>query len=61
MKKIMSSFRLFLLAPFMIYIFNLMAVGLDIYIPINFISIFIVGVLGVCGFIMLIVFYLFIF
>ena len=61
MKNFMSLLRSFLLAPFIIYIFNLMARGLDIYIPLNFISILIVGFLGISGLVLLIVFYIFIF
>lgn len=57
----MSWLRSFLLAPFIIYIFNVMARGLDIYIPINLISICVVGFLGISGLVTLIIFYIFIF
>lgn len=38
-----------------------MAVGVDIYIPINIVTVMIVGFLGIPGLIMLVIFSLFIF
>lgn len=57
----MSIIKSFLLAPFILYIFNLMAVGLDIYIPINIVTVFVVGLLGIPGLVTLILFLIFIF
>ena len=57
LKKVKNYFRSFLLAPFVLLVFDKMAVGLDIFIPINFMTILIVGFLGFLGLIMLIVIY----
>ena len=54
MKKLYGILKSFLIAPFIIYIFDTMAVGVDLYIPINIATIVIVGLLGVPGFIMLV-------
>ena len=61
MKKVIKYFRPFILAPFILYIFDKMAVGLDIFIPINIFTVVIVGFLGIPGLIMLIVMYFIIF
>lgn len=61
MKKLINFLKPFVFAPFILYIFNLMAVGINIYIPINIVTIFIVGALSIPGLVLLIVFYLFIF
>ncbi|MBQ6547193.1 MAG: pro-sigmaK processing inhibitor BofA family protein [Bacilli bacterium] len=58
MKRIVRSF---FLAPFIIYVFNRMAVVLDCYIPINFFSILIIGLFDIPGLIMLIVIYFYFF
>lgn len=58
MKKIQYILKQFLLAPFILYIYNLIAVPLNLIIPINIITIFIVGLLGIPGLITLIVFLL---
>lgn len=61
LKNIMSIIKSFLLAPFILYIFNLMAIGLDIYIPINIVTVCIVGLLGIPGLVTLVLFLIFIF
>ena len=50
----MNFLKPFVFAPFILYIFNLMAVVLNIYIPINLITVSIVGLFGVSGLLMLI-------
>ena len=55
MKKRSMLFRSFILAPFIIYIFNLMAVSIDLYIPFNLITISIVGFFGISGLSLLVV------
>lgn len=50
----MSFLGSFLLAPFIIYIFNIMAMGLDLYIPINVGTILIVGLFKIFGLLLLI-------
>lgn len=54
MKKLYGILKSFLITPFIIYIFDTMAVGVDLYIPVNIATIVIVGLLGVPGFIMLV-------
>ena len=44
-------------AIFIIYLFNKMALVLDIYIPINLINVLIVDFLGIPGLVMLIILY----
>ena len=60
LKNFISIVRPFFVAPFILYVFNLMAVVIDLYIPINIFTIFIVGLLGIPGLIMLILFLFFI-
>ena len=61
MKNVISFLKSFVVAPFILYVFNLMAVGLDLFIPINVFTVVIVGLLKIPGFIMLIIFSIFIF
>ena len=58
MKKFVIFLRHFLLAPFIIYVFDKMAVVLDIFIPMNIITVVIVGLFDIPGLIMLIIIYL---
>ena len=58
MKKIIRSF---FLAPVIIYFFNRMAIVLDLYIPFNAVSIFIVGLLDIPGLIMIVIIYFYFF
>jgi len=51
----MSFISPFLFAPFIIYIFNLMAAPLDLYIPFNIATILIVGFLRIFGLLLLII------
>ena len=61
MKKIINFLRGFMIAPFILYIFNKMAVSINMYIPLNIVNIVIVGLLGIPGLIMLIIIKLLIF
>ncbi|MGN0993398.1 MAG: pro-sigmaK processing inhibitor BofA family protein [Bacilli bacterium] len=61
MKNVINFLKSFVVAPFILYVFNLMAVGLDLFIPINVFTVVIVGLLKIPGFIMLIIFSIFIF
>lgn len=61
MKKFFSLFRYFLVAPFILYIFNAMAIGIDMYIPINIVTVVVIGIFEIPGFVMLVLFSLFIF
>lgn len=61
LKNVISFLKSFVVAPFILYVFNLMAVGLDLFIPINVFTVVIVGLLKIPGFIMLIIFSIFIF
>lgn len=58
MKKALKVLKDILLAPFIIYIYNLLASPLNLVIPINLITILIVGLLSVPGLITLIVLFL---
>lgn len=61
MKNIVSIFKSFFLGIFILFIFNTMAVGIDIYIPINLYTVIVVGIFGIPGLLLLIYFLLFIF
>lgn len=61
MKEFFSLFRYFLVAPFILYIFNAMAIGIDMYIPINIVTVVVIGIFEIPGFVMLVLFSLFIF
>ena len=54
LKKVINCYRSFLLAPFVLYVFDRMAVGIDVFIPINILTILIVGILEIPGLMMLI-------
>lgn len=58
MKRILSLFRNLILAPFIIYIYNLIASPLNLIIPINLVTILIITFLGIPGLIVLLVFLL---
>lgn len=61
LKKIISFVKSLLLAPFVLYSFNVMGSIVDCYIPINLITVFVVGILGIPGLITLVIFMVFIF
>ena len=61
LKNVINFLKSFVVAPFILYVFNLMAVGLDLFIPINVFTVVIVGLLKIPGFVMLIIFSIFIF
>jgi len=61
MKKILSVFKHILFAPFLLYLYNLVATPLDLIVPINLITILIVGLLGIPGLITLLLFLLIVF
>ena len=58
MKNILKILRGFLLAPFILYIYNLIALHLNLIIPINIFSIIFVGLLGIPGLVTIIAFLL---
>lgn len=58
MKKILKILRGLLFAPFILYIYNLISLPLNLIIHINIFSIVFVGILGIPGLITLIAFLL---
>ena len=50
-----------MIAPFILYIFNEMSEGLNIFLPFNFFTLFVVGFLQLPGFILLITIYFMVF
>lgn len=57
----MNFLKSFVIAPFILYIFDIMAVGLDLFIPVNLCTIAVVGLLKIPGLVMLVVISIFIF
>ena len=56
MKIVLVFLRGFLLAPFILYLYNVIAVPLNVIVPINLFNTVIVGFLGIPGLILLVVF-----
>lgn len=56
MKKILSLLRNILVAPFLLYIYNMIGSSTGYIIPINLFNILFVGILGIPGLITLILF-----
>ena len=56
MKKVLNFLKKILVAPFLIYLYNLVASPLNLIVPINFFTVLIVGMLGIPGLITLLVF-----
>ena len=56
MKKVLVFLRGFLLAPFILYLYNVIAVPLNVIVPINLFNTVIDGFLGIPGLILLVVF-----
>lgn len=56
MKKVLVFLRGFLLAPFILYLYNVIAVPLNVIVPINLFNTVIVGFLGIPGLVLLVVF-----
>lgn len=56
MKKVLVFLRGFLLSPFILYLYNVIAVPLNVIVPINLFNTVIVGFLGIPGLILLVVF-----
>lgn len=61
MKKILFLGRRLLLAPFILYLFNVLASGLNLMIPINIVTLLVVAFLGFPGLISLILLMYFVF
>lgn len=59
MKVFYKVIKSFLVAPFVIYLYNLIAVSFDLVIPINFFSIMFVGLLGMPGLITVVLLFVF--
>ena len=55
MKKILLFLKTIVLAPFIIYIYNLVASPLNLIVPINLITILVVGILGIPGLVALLI------
>lgn len=55
MKKILLFLKNIVLAPFIIYIYNLVASPLNLIVPINLITILVVGILGIPGLVALLI------
>jgi len=47
-------------APFVLYVFNAMAVGVDLYIPVNLITVLVLAVLGIPGLLMIVTLLIFV-
>jgi len=60
-KKLVKLSKNILFAPFLIYLYNLIASPLGLIVPINIMTILIVGFLGFYGLITLLLFYLIMF
>lgn len=58
MKTILNIIKKIVLAPFILYIYNLIASPLNLLIPINVFTIIVVGILGIPGLITLLIFLL---
>lgn len=56
MKKLLSLLKGLLVSPFLIYIYDLVASPFNLTIPINILTVLIVGLLGIPGLIMLLAF-----
>lgn len=50
-----DCFKPYVVAVFIIYIFNKMAVGIDVFIPINLFTVVLVGLFDIPGLIMLVI------
>lgn len=59
MKAFYKVIKSFLVAPFVIYLYNLIAVSFDLVIPINFFSIMFVGLFGMSGLITVVLLFVF--
>lgn len=59
MKAFYKVIKSFLVAPFVIYLYNLIAVSFDLVIPINFFSIMFVGLFGMPGLITVVLLFVF--
>ena len=59
--KVLNYFKSFVFAPFILFLFDKMAIGLNVFIPINVLTILIIGFLGIPGLIMLIAIYFMLF
>lgn len=49
MKKVLLFLKNIVLAPFIIYIYNLVASPLNLIVPINVLTVLVVGLLGIPG------------
>jgi len=58
-KKLLKILRSVIIAPFVLYGYNLIAAPLNMIIPINIYSILVVGVIGIPGLLMLFIMMLF--
>ena len=58
MKNILSFIRNIVLAPFIIYLYDLVASPLNLIVPINICTIIIVWLLGIPGLVALLILYL---
>lgn len=58
MKKVLLFLKDIVLAPFIIYLYNLVASPLGLIIPINVCTVIVVGLLGIPGLITLLVLFL---
>ena len=56
MKKLLSLLKGLLVSPLLIYIYDLVASPFNLTIPINILTVLIVGLLGIPGLIMLLAF-----
>ena len=57
-KKILKELKNIIVAPFLIYIYNLVAYPLGLVVPINIITVLVVGILGIPGLVTLIIYLL---
>ena len=59
MKKVITVLKNVIFAPFIIYIYNLIATPVNFVIPINIFTVIVVGILGIPGLVgLVLIFYL---
>lgn len=60
MKFLFDFVKKLCFAPFVLYVFNAMAVGVDLYIPVNLITVLVVAMLGIPGILMIVALLMFV-
>lgn len=60
MKFLFDFVKKLCFSPFVLYVFNAMAVGVDLYIPVNLITVLVFAVLGIPGLLMIVTLLIFV-